>query len=239
MTRTGSSMLTGRLGTHSAIRCFAAIFSERGWYRSDRRVGGVYRWIDDNMDPSWVSYELRVGQPRKLLSEIAAKSVSKKAVGFKHHLEHSSREITDFVLALQRPKIILTRNNFLAAYSSSKVVELTGQGSVRARRGPKVVHALATFDAQEFAAFCANRTALYANARAKAKGRRLEIDYVRARTDEGMAEIANFLGVDPAGFGAPKSAKRNSDDVLSRFENRSTVASYLRKKSLDQWAVES
>jgi hypothetical protein len=198
----------------------------------------MLRWIRENMDPVWEDYDRRISDPRKLLAEIAARSADKTAVGFKHHLS-APRDITNFVLGLGRPKILLARNNFLAAYSSQKVVELTGQGAVRARRSSELVRVQVTFDPEEFAAFCAQRISLYANARAKSKGRKLEIDYVEARTDEGMAEIAAFLEVDPAGFGPAKTVKRNSDDIISRFQNASEVESYLRQNSLLHWAQEN
>src|SRR5580704_16984935 len=128
MPRTGSSMLTERLSTHSAVRCFPAIFSAAGWY--DGRPtgkGGLMSWIRDNMDPEWEDHVRRTTLPGKLLQEILTKNTDKSAIGFKHHLS-APREITDFVLGLQRRKILLTRRNYLAAYSSQKIAELTGQG---------------------------------------------------------------------------------------------------------------
>jgi hypothetical protein len=132
----------------------------------------------------------------------------------------------------------LTRNNLLAAYSSQKVVELTGQGSIRVRRSAELVTARVNFDEREFSIFCANRKALYAGARAQIKGRKLEIDYVEARTDAGMARIADFLEIDPKDFRAAKTVKRNSDDILSRFENAAEVSTYLHENALQDWATE-
>src|ERR1700683_4679076 len=157
MPRTGSSMLTERLSTHRAIRCFPAIFSATGWY--DGRPtgnGGLLSWIRDNMDPEWEDQARRLALPGKLLQEIAQKNADKSAVGFKHHLS-APREITDFVLGLQRRKILLTRNNYLAAYSSQKITELTGQGAVRAQPDATVIKARAQFEPDEFQAFCSNR----------------------------------------------------------------------------------
>ena len=82
-------------------------------------------------------------------------------------------------------------------------------------------------------------TAYYAEARAKAVGLTLEIDYVEARKDAGMAKIAKFLKISPAGFGAPRTAKRNSDNIVSRFKNRDDVLAYLDEHGLEHWAKES
>src|ERR1700733_11668795 len=94
MPRTGSSMLTERLSTHRAVRCFPAIFSATGWY--DGRPtgkGGLMSWIRDNMDPEWEDYARRLALPGKLLQEMLAKSADKSAIGFKNHLS-APREIT-------------------------------------------------------------------------------------------------------------------------------------------------
>jgi hypothetical protein len=238
MPRTGSSMLTERLSTHDTVRCFPAIFSATGWY--DGRPtgnGGLLSWIRDNMDPEWEDQARRLALPGKLLQEIVAKNADKTAVGFKHHLS-APREITDFVLGLQRRKILLTRNNYLAAYSSQKITEMTGQGAVRAQPDATVIKARAHFEPDEFQAFCSNRESHYAEARTRVVGLTLEIDYVEARTDTGMTRIARFLKIDPNGFGPPRTAKRNSDNIMSRFQNRDEVIAYLRDHDLEHWANE-
>jgi len=239
MPRTGSSMLTERLSTHRAVRCFPAIFSATGWY-DGRPTGrtGLMSWIRDNMDPEWEDQTRRITLPGKILQEILVKNTDKTAVGFKHHLS-APREITNFVLGLQRRKILLTRNNYLAAYSSQKITELTGQGAVRAQPDATVIKARAHFDPDEFRAFCTNRETHYAEARARAVGLTLEIDYVDARTEAGMARIAKFLKIDPRGFGPPKTAKRNSDNIASRFQNRDDALAYLREHDLEDWAKET
>jgi hypothetical protein len=189
------------------------------------------------MDPAWEDHARRLAMPRKLLLEILAKNPEKSAIGFKHHLS-GPREITDFILGLERRKIILTRNNYLAAYSSQKITELTGQGAARARSAAPALSARARFEASEFEAYCASRTQHYSEARSRVVGLTLEIDYVEARTDEGMAKIARFLKIDPSGFGRHKTAKRNSDDILSRFLNEDEVVGFLREHNLEHWEKE-
>ncbi|HEY3638719.1 MAG TPA: hypothetical protein VGK90_11260, partial [Rhizomicrobium sp.] len=221
-----------------AVRCFPAIFSATGWY--DGRPtgkGGLLSWIRDNMDPAWEDYDRRLALPGKLLNEILKKNAEKSSIGFKHHLS-APREITDFVMGLQRRKIILTRNNFLAAYSSQKIAELTGQGAARAQSDRPVIKARVEFNREEFQAFCANRTSHYTDARMQAVGLTLEIDYVEARTDKGMAKVAKFLKIDPRGFGPPRTAKRNSDNIVSRFTNKNDAQAYLDENGLADWAKE-
>jgi len=237
MPRTGSSMLTQWLSTHKDIRCLPAIFSKTGW--PPRQVSGVgaFAWMRENLDSEWDNLSLRLSKPAKLLREIVAKSSDKVAVGFKHHI--GSDNITEPLLGrgAGTRKIILTRNNLLAAYSSHKVVEATGQGAARA--GQSIVRAAVTFDPVEFSRFAAKRQRLYEHAREQVRGPVMEIDYTAVRTEEGIGLIGRFLGVDPAGFGLQQTAKRNSDEIVSRFSDPEVVLSYLKQHGLENWASET
>ena len=227
-------MVTQWLSTHKDVRCLPAIFSEPGWPSGEVHGRGVFAWIRETLDPEWNVLARRIARPNKLLREIAARSSDKLAVGFKHHLNES--EFNEFLLGSGFRKIILTRNNMLAAYSSHKVVELTGQGAARA--GSTVIRAKASFDPGEFSSFRKKRARFYEHARQAARKSWKEIDYTAARTEEGMAEIGRFLGVDPAGFGPAQTAKRNSDDIVSRFSNPDQVRSYLEMNHLEHWTTE-
>jgi hypothetical protein len=237
MPRTGSSMLTQWLSTHKDVRCLPAIFSDAGWPAKKAGGEGPFGWIRNNIGPEWDNLSLRLAKSAKLLREIVAKSPDKLAVGFKHHLGTS--EITEPILGrgAGTRKIILTRNNLLAAYSSHKVVEATGQGA--ARVGQSIVRAEVIFDPEEFSKFISKRRRLYAHAREQARKPVMEIDYTAVRTEEGMAQIGLFLGVDPCGFGPQKTAKRNSDNIVSRFANSDAVLSYLQEHGLEYWTTES
>lgn len=235
MPRTGSTMLTQRLSTHRDVRCLPAIFSTAGWPREVAHGEGVFAWIRNHVDPEWDELSRRLGQPKKLIRHITGLSADKKAIGFKHHLDESP--VNDVLLESGLRKVILTRNNLLAAYSSHKVAASTGQGS--ARPGQTIVRTTVAFDAVEFTRFVARRNRLYEYAREKSSNRCMEIDYTVVRTDAGISETARFLGVDPAGFGPAQTAKRNSDDIVSRFENPQAVHSYLTEKGLTHWEVEN
>jgi hypothetical protein len=235
MPRTGSTMLTQWLCTHKDVRCLPAIFSEAGWPRQEVHGDGVFAWIRRNIDPEWDDVARRLARPQRLIRHIIARSPDKTAIGFKHHLDESP--VNDFLLGSGLRKIILTRNNLLAAYSSHKVAASTGQGS--ARPGHTILRTLVTFDPREFARFIARRNRLYEYAREKSQNRCMEIDYTVVRTESGIAGIGPFLGVDSTGFGPQKTAKRNSDDIVSRFANPELVRRYLTDNGLAHWASES
>jgi hypothetical protein len=231
-------MLTRWLSTHKAVRCLPAIFSASGWPRTTKAYGkSAWGWIRGNISPDWDDLSLRLAKHTKLLNEIGAKSSDKAAVGYKHHI--AIGDITETILA-RGPgtrKIILTRNNFLAAYSSHKVADTTGQGFVKAGRA--IARATVDFDPEEFSRFAAKRLKLGEFAREMAREPLMEIDYTMARIEAGMAQIGRFLGVDPTGFGPQQTAKRNSDDIVSRFSNPDLVVTYLREQGLEDWATES
>jgi hypothetical protein len=237
MPRTGSTMVTDWLATHNAVRCLPAIFSEAGWPKraSKGNAATSTGWMRRTLGPDWDDLDRRLAKPMKLLREIIEKSPDKTAVGFKHHI--FTNEMTDYLLASGLRKIVLTRKNLLAAYSSHKIAGITGQGS--ARSGEKVIQAKAEFDADEFEKFCEKRDRLYAYVRERAKRQCMEIDYTVARTPDGLASIGRFLRIDPQGFGAPQTVKRSSDDIVSRFANSEAVLSHLQKTGKESWATEN
>lgn len=235
MPRTGSTMLTQRLSTHRDVRCLPAIFSTAGWPREVARGDGVFAWIRNHVDAEWDELSRRLAQPKRLIRHVVERSADKAAIGFKHHLDESP--VNDLLLESGLRKVILTRNNLLAAYSSHKVAASTGQGS--ARPGQTIVRTTVVFDPAEFTRFVTRRNRLYEYARQKSRNRCMEIDYTVVRTDAGISATARFLGVDPAGFGPAQTAKRNSDDIVSRFENPQAVRSYLAEKDLTHWEVEN
>lgn len=238
MPRTGSTMLTQNLSSHAAVRALPAIFSEEGWPKK-RPSGGTLGWIANTLDPRWDRLEDRVAKPVALLRDIVKASPDKFAVGFKHHLGAHVVAVTNKLLNLGSGlrKIILTRNNMLAAYSSNKVAALTGQGS--AKKGATIIAARVEFDAAEFTKFVSRRRLLYDAAHKEAHYPCMEIDYTAVRTEAGMGTIAAFLSIDPAGFGQRTTAKRNSDDIVSRFSNPDGVRAYLRDNGLEGWSTEA
>jgi hypothetical protein len=236
--RTGSNMLKEWLTTHPAVRCLPTIFGTgKGWPKPDPGGRGVMRWMRDNIASEWDDAELRRAKPRKLLRQILAASPDKYAIGFKYNL--TPEPLTDEFLAFGAGlrKILLVRSNLLAAYSSDKVADATDQGT--ARKGAAVKRVAVEFDPAEFGRFVAKRMQVYSHARQHMRRPFLEIEYTVARTPEGIAKIGDFLNVDPSGFGAQTTVKRNSDDILSRFSNPELVQSSLNEKGLEHWATES
>jgi hypothetical protein len=232
--RTGSNMLVRQLATHEDVLSLPAIFSGQEWPK--REFSATPDWFRSQIDPAWDDLRHRNRHPRKLLRELIAAGPVKPVVCFKHNLFQAGK-VTDWLLSSGTiRKILLTRRNLLAAYSSERTAKITGQSVVRVGNVP--LHALATFDAGEFASFCRKRREWYMPPRFSRAGEMLEIDYTEARTPAGISRIGDFLGVDPEGFGEAPTVKRNSDDILSRFGNPETARAWLAEHSQLEWATE-
>ena len=238
MPRTGSSMLTERLSTHPDVTCFGAIFSATGWFKADKaRLGAVLGRLRDRMDPRWTDGAIRIEEREQLLTELFEANNDMAAVGFKHHLT-GDKNVTQSLFDGDLQKIFLTRTNHLATYSSEKVAE-GSQARGAAGRTTTVISGKCVFDGESFDAFRHQRERLYQRARDSITGTVLEIEYNEARTEAGMARLAEFLGVDPTGIGAAPSVKRNSDSIVDRFENPDAVIEHLREHGLEKLAFEA
>jgi hypothetical protein len=237
MPRVGSNMLVEQLGTHREIRCFPAVFSKNEWPPLLDPGHPLLSWIEANIPRSWNDQEARLERPEDFVGELFEKCSDRSAVGFKHHLGLPDIA-TNFVLGSGFKKILLKRSNLLAAWSSQKIVEATGQGF--ARTGDLLRQAKVCFNVDEFELWCRRRLRRYEKAREPhCAGPIFEIEYAKARTPEGIRELGVFLGIDPAGFAPPPTLKRNPEDIVSRFSNRDDVRAYLDASDLQSWALES
>ena len=155
--------------------------------------------------------------------------------GFKHHLEEWPEATQAIVADAALPKIVLTRANMLACYSSEKIAEITRRS--QAPPGGKVAFVTAEFDR-----FVGERERWYRHwmpAIAASGAPLVEIDYAEARTAAGITRLLSFLGiVAGADLAAPTTVKRNPDIVVERFSDPRAVERFLAARGLTHWAVE-
>jgi hypothetical protein len=243
MPRTGSTMIKTTLDTHRDITCLNAIFTPRGW--SNWREAAV-RYPNNlvsrqmaSLPPSWDDVDRRIADMALLHETIMELFPESSRIGFKHHMGPIDRSATAGVIALKLPTIIVTRSNALAVFSSEMIAKATGQGVLRSGQSKR--HAKVHFDTQEFAYFIPWWDSVYLHWEAEVRKtgvRYLKIDYVDARTREGMEQIVSFLKLDPASLGQMPTLKRNSDSMLDRFSNPEEVEAYLRENDLEHWLTE-
>lgn len=223
-------MITHQLSVHDNARLVGAIFSDKGWNPNTKRLCG----IDPDVKSQWDDVDYRIEHRAELMSQyFNADGVD--CVGFKHHLSGDHDVIRDVLNDSSIRKIILTRTNLLACYSSHKIAVLHRSLGLGAKKP-----ATTKFDAKEFNAFMFRRRKAYLRWNMlieRQKDTCFTITYNEARQDGGIAKVMDFLDLPYQSLPQP-TKKRNSDDVLSRFSNPDAAAAYLRLKGLEDWVRE-
>jgi hypothetical protein len=234
MPRTGSIMLALRLSEHPNVYCHRAVFSRRGW--PSPLQDGLEAVLFGRVDQSWRDLDRRLAAPEEFISALE-RATDADVVGVKHHFS-GPNEVTLKLLADRGRKIVLTRSNFLASYSSQKLVVVTGQGI--AQQGDSLRAGVCFFDAAEFEIYRRRRERVYQRWLTEideSQAPSLVIDYGAARTEAGVAAVLDFLGV-AAAHGSWPTLKRHGDQILDRFENPDQVFAHLESIGRAEWAYE-
>ena len=179
--------------------------------------------------------DYRIEHYQEALDGIFVSAPTSRWVGMKFML-NSSTEIRDHLLVSGYKHILLTRANYLAAYASHLLAKSTGQGIVF--KGDAVSRVPVRFDSGKFRIFCRARDRRFGELRKMASSDMLEIEYNDLRS-RGFAKIAEFLDVPLDGFTAAVTAKRGSDDILSRFANPQDVMRELEAIGRTDWVTEA
>jgi hypothetical protein len=235
MPRTGSTMVARQLAKHAKIKFVGSIFSEQGWLG----IGKSYRELQKGLQPEWEDISYRIAHHRRLLAKWFDTGGAAQCVGLKHHLS-GAPEVTETLISdAQVSTILLTRANLLACYSSDKLARAgkTASETANGHDAWKV-----SFDPGEFKTYVERRQRLYNRWQSKIVARPgpwLELEYIEARQRSGIERIINFIGLDPNDLEGAYTPKRNSDNVISRFENTDRVARYLEENGLQAWGSEN
>ncbi|MBC2777790.1 hypothetical protein [Parasphingopyxis marina] len=230
MPRTGSTMVVEKLGSHPDVTCYLALFSKREFFATDHPPTRALR---DALS-GWDVWEDRHEKYAAFMADVVAGTPPCKAMGIKQHI-NGPKAATQGLLADPDVRLIsLVRRNHLATYSSAQIALQKGwnnRRTIAAREQPKVA-----FDAGQFEKhICAreHHDRLWSGLIAERGGK--EIDYARARTADGAAELWEFIGVDPALGGDTTLVKNNSEDFLQRFENPGDVQDWLEAHDRTDW----
>lgn len=240
MTRTGSSMVSARLSQHPDMVCYPAVFSPKGFpvlgveppQIADDATGLAARL--SRMDPVWGEVETRAGRYEDFLDALELVS-PEPVMGIKHHL---GMDLTEQLIAEPGPKIVLTRKNLLAAFSSGRLAKALGIGA--AKPGDVIPDAKVPFDPEAFDLWSRRRSNRFARWRAQIEATGdpvLELDYTAARTEEGVAAMCRFLGMEPAPGEWP-TLKRHGSRTVDRFDNPDVALAHLKAIGHEEWAEE-
>lgn len=236
--RSGSNMLVSVLDSHPDITCFGELMRKTPPNMVNDGYRGALKTLEE-IHPRFREDEVRLGAPREFIKEVFSKVATGHIVGFKLMLRQHPTLLEQLVDDPSWAKIVLRRDNALAAYSSEKIAKITGQGSVRV--GAEVKSAKCPFDRKAFARFVQRRNRQYEHVQKRLKAANvnwLDVEYRELGAQDGLQRILEFLGADPRYAAAPKTVKRNPSDILERFEEPNEVAKYLEENGLIEWKIE-
>lgn len=228
--RTGSTMITRQISRHPKAHVVGAIFARKGW---DFSGVGQYA-LKDGLDERWDDLNYRVEHREELIAKFFSTGTA-PLLGFKHHLSGDPAVTKTILKDDSIAKIILSRTNLLACYSSNKLALMNQSLPAGAD-----VLTSAIFDAEEFRTYLWRRRKISGRWQSlieENQNRCLTITYDQARTDAGVQSVMEFLGLPEAKLDR-LTKKRNSDNVLSRFSNPEEAEVYLREEGLEDWAME-
>ena len=227
-------MLVERLSSHPHVTCYPALFSRMEFLDTRNRLMEA---LSPKLDARWLDPDQRSADAGTFLDEVIANAAPTLAFGLKQHLV-GPEAITQMVLDDPDWKIIhIRRPNYLASYSSAKIVAATGQGS--ARIGEEIIRAKVEFDAREMDAHVRKRERVYAQwGAAIAASAALEVTYPDAASRQTCDRIWSFLGLDPARGGKPQTLKRQPSNILLRFSNPVVARNWLEENGQTEWAGE-
>jgi len=235
--RSGSNMLVSMLDSHPEIKCFGELMrATPGWMRREGYRGAL-RTLE-KVDPIFREDHYRFSHPYEFV-EAVFETARRKICGFKQHLDQNPAFLKQLIHDPGWNVLVLQRENSLAQYSSQKITQVTGQGSLP--RGAKVIRATVEFKEREFVKFVNQKTKEWDGvfAALKAAGKSyLQVYYTELLSPQTATRMLEFLGVDPGVNIKPGTEKRNSSDILSRFTNQEAAAATLEKMGKLEWRRE-
>jgi LPS sulfotransferase NodH len=237
MPRTGSNMLVSLLDTHPEIDCFGELMRPTPDWMLRKGYRGALRNLE-HVDPKYRDDAVRFANPWPFVEELVAKCATKPIVGFKLMLMQHPQFMDELIADAGYAKILLHRANPLAAYSSGEIAKVTGQGT--ARKGMEVKRAKVTFEEDDFRRYLELRDRRYEDVRRRlaASGPYLEVEYLELVAGDAVPRVVDFLSAKTSVELQPETIKRNSSNLLERFNNPDAVQTLLTALGTEHWAVE-
>jgi LPS sulfotransferase NodH len=224
--RSGSTMLGTMLDSHPDIRFVGELFMERTLpkglrdiRRAVRRSGVAGTWsarhlrsLQQNVAPSMLGFKLMLHQHPGLLRNVASRS--------------------------DVAKVVLSRENLLAVWSSEEVRGVTGQGVVRLHQEART--AKVCFNPKQFSRYVeAKQRQLrwLEGVLLTSRGPVIRLSYAQLSGDARAtaARMLSHLKVSDNELQI-STVRRNPSDILSRFTNPDAALAFLRNNGLESWA---
>ncbi|PKQ06457.1 MAG: hypothetical protein CVT72_06565 [Alphaproteobacteria bacterium HGW-Alphaproteobacteria-11] len=226
-------MVVNALNSHPEIRCHGELMQ-----KGNEDLKGALKVVRE-IDPVFADEAYRHSNPYQFIDSVFALGSEARFQGFKLMLRDNAALLPAIVEDATYAKVLLYRDNVLAAYSSHKIAQVTGQGIVW--RFEEVKTAKVPFDGDEFQKFKLRWDKAFAEARRllAASGQAfLEIEYREASTDAGRRRILEFIGANPEAEIKVRTKKRSASEILDRFTNPGDAEAWLKANDLLRWKIE-
>ncbi len=165
-------------------------------------------------------------------------------VGFKMWRSQAPQACDHILQDVSVRKIILERENRLAAYSSGAKAETSGIWNIGEGRTPKAAYAaqrIERFNAANFLNFVKTQNDLFRYYSRNTKGPAIRVTYDDVVDNSAYETCLRFLGLAMPDERPPGKAKLNSSDILSRFAEpeRAKVVQAVTEAGHPEWLVEA
>lgn len=227
--RTGSNLLCGILNQHPYISCHYELFNPSVIYKNRNRS-----------ERSEEALAARDVDPIGFVEGCYRGESGFQAAGFKIFFAHNPMVLEYCIMDPDIKKIVLTRGNQLAQYSSQRFAELT-QKWVDVEDG-SISSLKMKFESEDFLEFvdeihAGHRTGLGLISGVD-DGLLMNLKYTQIAERKTVASLFRFLGVPNFEIEFPPFKKQNTSDILERFENPEDVIRTLEHLGKPEWARE-
>jgi len=233
MHRSGSGYLYTMLNNHPDLIVHGELFKPKN-------IGALSGKLKKakGLRLQWLNKSFRDGQPMEFLERVMTYDPDAAYTGFKIFFSQEKEVLKHVIASGDYKKIVLLRENMLAAYSSAMTARTTGQGKVKKGETPKRVKII--FDANDFRRFENRRNKRISNGYRlleKHGSPFLEVKYTELLSGQGFEKIFNFLEI-PVMSLESEVVKRNPSRIIDRFDNPDQVIAYMEKIGREDWIGE-
>jgi len=215
--RTGSTVLSHKLGLLEGVGCHGEIF------HPDK----IHSGLEGHPDTS-VRRRDPVGFLQTMMDLAYEQKGQSSIIGFKLFFDHN-RAITRFLIDQKIPIVLLERENKLAQYSSLKIAKKTGKWHSKQKLSKpqeeknKLEGKKVSFSLLEFVAFSARSQFRFQGFISKIKKQHapyLHVTYESMFNEKNWLQILQFLSIQVEATKADSTLeKQNSEPLLERFSN--------------------
>lgn len=228
--RTGSNLLCGILDQHPYVACHYEVFNPRAIYLNQNRL------FEDE-----AALAARNVDPASFIESLYNDAGTYRAVGFKLLTTHDAVALDHCLAAPDIKKIVLSRGNLLAQYSSQLIADRTQQWLAVDRPESGVVKVV--FEVADFMEYVDHLTAQYEDIEQRLSkipaNDILRIEYSGLASRKLARTLFNFVGVPDFEIRFPQLQKQNTSSILDRFSNPAEVIKVLHEIGESEWVYEN